>query len=164
MRSIIGVDTSDDRTHTAVAVARQLETGIVVFDVIYAPGVDHADAVARAVNEQAAEHVVVRPAQPIGRQLEQLGIQRVLRPTPVELKEAFWIWRDEWNSKRLRIPNLAALRSAIQHADLKPAGDGEVLARRGAEADMSPLQACILSLWGVLTAPEPVVPFVMWAD
>jgi hypothetical protein len=163
MRIVVGVDIGDDRLHTAIAVANQHETGIVKFDVLYLDGVDHADRVGRMVGDLAVERVVVRPAQPIGRQIEALGVNRVLRPTPNELKEAFWCWRDEWNAKRVRIPNLAALRAAVQHADVRPAGEGEVLARRGAEADMAPLQACILALWGVLAAPEPPELYIAWS-
>jgi hypothetical protein len=149
-----GIEISQDRAHTSIAAATDLEGCTVVELAAYLEGSDTAEQVAQLVGDKPIA-VVIDPRSPAATliaPLQALGI-KVTEPSTSDLAVAHGLFLDALKAQRLRVVPHPALDTAAQHALARPLAGGEALDRRRPEQDTSPLTAAELAVWGLHRRP-----------
>ncbi len=153
------VDATPERDRTAVAVAGARADGRIHGEIVdHRPGTGWvADRVAQLVADHAPCAVVVHGNGPAGSLLPALEVAGVepLIATNQDMAKACGDFYDAVIEGRLRYHAegrfLAALNAAVAGARRKEREDVWTWARKGVAADISPLVALTLALWGHAT-------------
>lgn len=125
------------------------------------------DSVARAMQVQAVAQVVVDErspgAGPLIEALQNLGIEPVI-PGPRDLCAGFsqWVNACKPDQDQLRHRNQPEMNLAIEVIRTRALGDQVTWERKGAPADVSPVTAASLALWGHVRAASEPTPMVLW--
>jgi phage terminase large subunit-like protein len=144
---------SDHRGHAAIGVAGRRQDGFLHVEVA-----DYREGTAWVVPRLLELHekhspcaVVVDEAGHEGSfvtELQQAGVE-VLSPAPREVAQAFGQFFDAAvDSASLRHRGDQPLMAALGAAGTRDVAEGRTWARKGASADISPLVAVTLALWG----------------
>jgi hypothetical protein len=163
----LGIEISQDRSHTAIVAAGALEDGdTLAVDLLhYLPGTVGVVAAVVAVAGPVA--VVIDPHSPSATLVQPLADAGVTVATPSsgDVAVAYGTFLDELAAGRLRHTGRAELTEAVRAAGTRPMGGAATWQRRGTEADVSPLVAASLALWGWQHRPPPSpAPWVAWGD
>jgi hypothetical protein len=159
--AVLGVECSPDRRHTAVVGAVAQGDVTMVGLLSYVDGVDAGyDAVLELRGRGQAAGVFLAQeggaVRTLGRKLTAAGIE-VTELTLADTKEAHDLFAGALEQGRLRVVADTRLTAAVQHAEARRVGQGDVLRRFGAQVDVSPALAAEWALFGVLA--KPPVPF-----
>jgi hypothetical protein len=161
----LGIQISEDRRHTSVAVAGWVGDEVHAVLAAYLDDTDPAATVVKLKAERLARRVVVDPHSPGATTIQLLakvGV-RVVEMSSSDLQVAFGNIVDGLranlpdgpNVTRVKVPAAHPfLSAAMQHADEKPQGGATTWQRRGIPVDMSPLDACTFAVWSALNRPS----------
>ena len=153
-----GVEISEDREHTSVAVAGRGPGGVLVLELAaYLPGPDAGTAeVVSLRGQRALTTVAVDPRSPgatLIRPLEAAGVI-VTQLSTSDVVVAQGEFMDALKGGRLKIVPSAELDAAARLAMTRPLAGGSAWMRRGALADVSPLTAGTWAVWAALHVPR----------
>jgi phage terminase large subunit-like protein len=147
------VDMTPERSHAAIGAAGRRPDGALHVEVIdHRPGSDWVFARAAELDRKWSPCAwAVDPAGAAGSLiagLEQGGLE-VLKPTARETAQACGQFFDAvTDSRSVRHRGEHDLYAAVAAAQSRPLADAWAWARRNAAADICPLVACTLALWG----------------
>lgn len=165
-QAAIGVEVSEDRLHTAIGVAGVVEgeDRVVLELVAYLDGTASAVAeVVRLAGALPARAVVIDPhsqAATLLDPLEKAKVKGLIRPSTSDVVVAHGGFLDDLNGGRLRHVPHPRLDEAARAGTQRRLGGAQTWDRR-VEADVSPLTAVTLALWGLRTAKPPPAPLVV---
>jgi hypothetical protein len=154
---VFAVDVTPERSHAAIGVAGSSGDKRCVEVIEHRTGTSWV--VARCVELQerwTPVGFVIDQGGPAGSlipEFEKAGL-RVITPRVRDIGQACGMFFDSVADQTLTHRNQAPLRTALAAADRRSLGDAWAWARRGASADISPLIAVTLALWGSATV-EP---------
>lgn len=166
-------DMTPDRGYASICVAGRRADGLPHVEVVdHRPGTAwvaarlaelverHGTVDVRSVDKRrtgSSAGVVWGEGSPAAALLPKL-VEQGVEAWPVKLQDnarACGVLYDAVQDKAIRHLGTTELLNAIKGAAVKPAGDAWVWSRRSSRVDISPLVACTLALWGLLTAPAP---------
>jgi phage terminase large subunit-like protein len=152
----VAIDMTPDRSHVAIGVAGRRADGKSHVEVIHHER--GTTGIVEKIKGLAARHkpcaVVIDGAGPAGSliaPLEAAGID-IVKPTARETMQACGQFYDSvCDTADLRHIGQVSLNTALAGASKRPLGDGWAWTRKGLSADISPLVAVTLALWGHTT-------------
>jgi hypothetical protein len=159
----LAIEISQDRRHTSIVAAGHLDGGQVAINLVeYLTGTNPVPAVLELRQQRTVLAVAVDPMSPAAttiRLLEEAGVA-VTQPNLSDLRVAHGLFVDMANTERIRHPSQPLLTTAIRHLEQRRAGGADAPERRGSPVDVSPAVAAELAVWGLLRAPQAVVPAI----
>ncbi|HKY74844.1 MAG TPA: hypothetical protein VJS45_01790 [Acidimicrobiia bacterium] len=161
----IGVEISEDRLHTSIATAsRRAGLDAVVIELVaYLDGTTVAPAaILHYAGELAARAVVIDPhsqAATLLVPLEQAKLKGLVKPSTSDVVVAHGQFLDELAAGHLRHVAHPRLDEAARAGEQRRLAGAQTWDRR-VDADVSPLTAATLALWGLMTA-KPKAPVVV---
>lgn len=157
-------DIPPDRSYGTIGVAGRRADGLLHTEIVeYRRGTGWiVDRLAELAAKHKAKGIVYDgsgPAASLTHDLDEADIET----TPVTAREhgqACGALLDLVDQRKLRHLGTNELTSAIRGAAKRPLGDAFVWSRKSSAADISPLVAATLALWGAteIPEPEPVTP------
>jgi hypothetical protein len=161
----VGLEVSQDRSHTSIASAGALAGELVLIDVLhYLDGVGGAVEAVRSIDATMVAVAVdaSSPSRSLIQPLEDAGITVMALPA-TDVAVAHSILRDQLAAGRLRHGGSPELERAVRAADIRPVGGQTAWQRRGTTVDLSPLAACSLALFAWWRRPPPTPePWGSW--
>jgi hypothetical protein len=155
---VFAVDVSPDRRRASVAVAHKRRDGLFHVDVAHNElGTDWVvGTLAGMVERNKPAAVLLDSAGPAGALLPQLhnSFIEVTDTSSRQMTQACGMFFDLVESRRLRHLDGSALNTALGAARKRPLGDAWAWHRKDATADITPLVAATLALYGVATVTE----------
>jgi hypothetical protein len=162
-RPCFAFDTKPDRSYSAIGVAGRRDDGLWHVEVVdHRPGTEW---VAARVAELTRKHDAGRPVcddkGPAGsliQDLQDAGVT-VQTVTAGEHAQGCGMIFDAIEQRGLRHLGTPEMASAVRGVAKRPLGDAWAWSRKTSAADISPLVACTLALWGASgrTSREPMV-------
>jgi hypothetical protein len=155
-RVALGIEISEDRAHTSIVGAGYVNTGIVLVDLLaYLTGTDATATVLRLGKTRTVQSVVIDPHSPGATLIKPLTDAEVTvtQPSTSDIPVAHGSFLDELGASRLRHAGQPELDAAVRHGAQRPLGGATAWQRRGMPADVSPLAAATLAVWGLLYGP-----------
>ncbi len=155
---VLGVEISDDRSHTSV-VGAGLVDGLTVIELVaYLAGVN--DAVTTVTNlftERGVRAVAIDPHSQAATLLEPLmtGGINVVKLTASDVVVAHGDFLDALAAGRIRHTGQPELDAAVRYGTQRPLGGAATWSRRGTQVDVSPLTAATFACWALHHAPAP---------
>lgn len=162
---VFAVDTTPERSHSAISVASPVGNATHVEVIDHRPGTSWvAPRIAELVERWAPKAVVIDAGGPAGSlivDIEKEGVE-VTQPKVREIAQACAQFYDSVVDQSLVHLDQAPLAVALAGADMRPLSDAWAWARRGVSVDISPLMAVTLAAWGLRTyeEQEEVEPWV----
>jgi phage terminase large subunit-like protein len=162
---VFTLDITPDRRRSAIAVA-----GKRTDELLHVEIVEHRAGTGWVVErlvELVAKHQPlavlcdgVSPAASLVRELKQAGIE-IQTLDGRQHAQACGMFYDAVEQGKLRHLGTPELAAAIRGAAQRPLGDAWAWSRKNSQTDISPLVACTLGVWGVvsLDAARPLVAF-----
>jgi hypothetical protein len=156
------IDTTPERSHTAICVAGANGEAVHVEVVDHRPGTGWAAGrVAELVEKWKPCALVIDEGGPAGslipavrKALEEIGLSEdevdelLLIPKSRQVAAACGQFYDGVAEQRIVHLDQAPLATALAGADKRPIGDGWAWARRGVGVDISPLMGATFAAWG----------------
>lgn len=162
------IDTTPDRSRSAIAVAGRREDGLSHVEIVeHRAGTSWVPPrVAELVERHGARPVrcdSAGPAASLVPELRVLGLEVALVAAR-ELAQACGRLHGEVLDRRVRHLGTVELAAAIKGARRRQLGDAWAWSRRDSSVDISPLVAVTLALWGLVDEQEPVMPGIYWPE
>lgn len=161
----IAFDVSPDRRYSTIGAAGLRPDGLPHVEVI-----DRQKGtgwVIQRLKELIAKHqpqaVIcdgVGPGASLLQELEEAGVEMVTL-TAQEHAQGCGLLFDAVDQGRLKHRDDPVLRAAVRSAEKRPLGDAWAWSRKSKSADISPLVACTLALWGILGEKRKMAPTVI---
>ncbi|MET9517027.1 terminase [Streptomyces sp. NPDC002994] len=146
------IDTTPERTHTAIGVAGSNGDAVHIEVVDHRPGTGWVVERMVELRERWKPRAIVvdagGPAGSLIPDLERAGLQ-IAQPKTREVAQACGQFYDAVSDQSLVHLDQAPLATALAGADKRPLGDAWAWARRGVSTDISPLVAVTLARWGL---------------
>ena len=157
--STLGIEISEDRSHTSIAAARNLDGSAVLVELVaYLNGTDPTATVVRLRAQREVTAVVVDPRSPAATTialLTEAGVY-VTELTTHDLAVAHGRFLDTLTAGRLKHAGQPELTSAVRHGTQRPLAGADAWQRRGTAVDISPLTAATFAVWALLRrCPTP---------
>ncbi len=150
------LDVTHDRSFSAISAASRRADGLLHIEVI-----EHARGTGWVAERLAELHKTHRPraivvdaggpAGSIVADIEKKGVPLFTISAKEHAQACGMFYDSIMDSKTLRHLNTAELTAAVDGASTRPLGEAWAWSRRSSGVDISPLVACTLALWGVLT-------------
>jgi len=161
----LAVEVAEDRRHVSVAAAGFVDGFVTVEVAAYLAGVaDAVSTVLRLRVERTVRAVVVDPrsgAANLIRPLTEAGIA-VTEPSYGNVAAAHGEFLDRLAAGELRHVSSVELDAAVRAGTERRLGGGTAWDRRGGgPVDTAPAVAAELAVWGLLTLPADLGPFVI---
>lgn len=156
---VLGVEISEDRTHTSIVAASGLPDDCTMVDLVaYLDGTDALADVQRLHEGQTVRTVVIdshSPAATLIKPLTAAGIAVTL-PSVADVVVAHGEFLDLATAGKLRHRSQPQLDAAVRHGAQRRLGGAATWERRGISVDVSPLSAATLATWGLRNVvPQP---------
>jgi hypothetical protein len=154
------VDVPPDRTSAAIAMAGHREDGLAHIEVTDLDrGTDWVVETMATIlrREHDRPVVVLDPSGPAGSLLPELqrrGIE-VVTTGPRDMAQACGAFYDAAIGHKLRFAGPRELTTALEGAAKRPLGDAWAWSRKTSGANIAPLVACTLALWGLESQTHP---------
>jgi len=152
----LGVEISEDRTHTSIVAAGDVGKGMVLVDLLaYLTGTEARPTILRLRKARTVQSVVIDPHSPGATLIKPLTDAEVTvtQPSTSDIAVAQGTFLDELAAGRLRHAGQPELNAAVRHGTRRPLGGATAWQRRGMPVDVSPLSAATLAVWGLLYGP-----------
>ena len=164
---VLAVEVAADRGHTSICSACRLDDGRVQVELVtYLGGT--AAAVDRVVELHDRWTVHATVVDPMGGATNLRGPLASWRgvnlaePDAAAVKVAHADFLDLARARRLAVVANDVLSTAMQHLTERQLGGVPVFDRRGAPADVAPLIAGELAVWGLQYGPKPIPRSKVW--
>jgi hypothetical protein len=161
----LGIEISEDRSHTSIVAAGVIEADMLLVDLVaYLDGPDATSAVLGLREARKVVAVAVDPHSPgatLIKPLTDAGL-KLLLPSTSDVVVAHGDFLDTLAAGRLRHAGPAELTAAVRHGAQRPMGGAVGWARRGETVDGGPLRAATLALWAWTHRPPEIVPLFAW--
>lgn len=146
------IDTTPERTHTAIGVAGSNGDSVHIEVVDHRPGTGWVVERMVELRERWSPRAIVvdagGPAGSLIPDLERAGLQ-IVQPKTREVAQACGQFYDAVSDQSLVHLDQAPLATALAGAAQRSLGDAWAWARRGVSTDISPLVAVTLARWGL---------------
>lgn len=155
----LAIEFTVERDHGTLVAAGQLDDGRVALEVIDTGDPELLVQRAASVAKRWNAPIIIDRGGPAGSSipaLERAGVE-VRMISLVDLTRACGDLHDAVAAATIAHRGDYRLADAVSSATRRRVGDSWAWARRGG-ADISPLVAATLARWGVIAAPEPLVP------
>jgi hypothetical protein len=161
----LGIEISEDRSHTSIVAAGVIDADMLLVDLVaYREGPDATAAVLELRGTRKVVAVAVDPHSPgatLIRPLTDAGL-KLLLPSTSDVVVAHGEFLDALAAGRLRHAGQPELTAAVRAGTQRPMGGAVGWARRGESVDGGPLRAATLAVWAWTHRPLEIVPFVVW--
>lgn len=159
---VFAVDTTPDRSWSAIGVASRATAGLTHVETIdHRPGTAWvSERLSELVERWNPLAVVIDQGGPAGSlipEIERSGVD-VTTPKVRDIAAACGQFYDTVVDQSLVHNDQANLTSALAGAERRPLGDSWAWSRRNVSVDISPLMAVTLAMWGLHTHTEEEVP------